>query len=131
MAVDVREAGEGTYYGGIVAAELAAGARRFGPLRRAPVLPLDRPHAFGPVVAYDSAGDRVVGWVEDTHPDAGEEAETTFGRAIASTGTTPRGGGARSWPGEASRTAAYGWRCSGAEPSTTPRVARRTRCEDN
>jgi len=88
--IDVRDSGEASSYGGIVVAELPADARRFSPLRHLPVLPLDHPYAFGPVVAYDGEGHRVVGWVEDTHPDAGEEAETAFGRALASTSTTPR-----------------------------------------
>ncbi len=82
-AIRSREFGEAAVYGGIVVAELQAGANRFGPLRRAPVRPARRPSAFGPVVAYDASGHRVVAWIEDTHPDAGEEQESAFGRAIA------------------------------------------------
>jgi hypothetical protein len=85
-AISDPEYGEASAYGRIVVTELQPGARRFGPLRRAPVHPAGRPNAFGPVVAYDGRGRRVVAWIEDTHPDAGEETESAFGRVVAWSG---------------------------------------------
>lgn len=90
VAVKVSVGGEVANYGRIVIAELPKGARRFGPLRRASVRPARRPYAFGPAVAYDGRGRRVVTWIEDTKPDAGLEQEEAFGDAISWTRASRR-----------------------------------------
>lgn len=82
--------GEVTSYGTVAVAEWRPGTRRFGALRRLPARKrtnaLDggppRAWAFDPVAAYDARGRRVVGWVEDTHPDPGGEQESAVGEAI-------------------------------------------------
>jgi hypothetical protein len=86
VAIRPRLYGEAGAYGRVAWAELAPGAKHFGTVHLAPVRPLRRPSAFGPDIAYDGRGRRVVTWIEDPRPDPGGESETAYGRVIASTG---------------------------------------------
>ena len=91
VAITHPQYGEAASYGGVSSAELRAGAARFSRPRAYPVRRLreqytrhaPRPWAFIAAVAYDSRGQRVVGWIEDTFPDPGAEAEEAVGRAVA------------------------------------------------
>lgn len=87
-ATRVEADGEGTSYGGVTIVERKPGARSFGSPVKAPVTPQHRPYAFGPAVAYDTVGHRVVAWIQDADPsDTDGEAEDSRGVAWSWTGT--------------------------------------------
>lgn len=90
VATKVRATGEDASYGGVVVAERKPGAARFDGPKHVPVTPRSRPYAFGPTVAFDAAGHRVVAWVQDAKPsDTDGEAEDARGASWSWTGGRP------------------------------------------
>jgi hypothetical protein len=120
------ECGEVACYGRPVFVERRPGAARFGAPRHPP-LAGRRPVAFGTRIAYTPAGRRVVTWLEDTHPDAGEEREAAFGRAYAWSGGRPRlldrGAATVELDGDLALTDGGGWTAHLLEAGRAQRVA--------